>query len=76
MSHHRGQGALNPRPFVPPSRAALSPGSFLLCPVALQQGLTPAQQWNQWFLYQLAREQAEAQLRPSLPERGLLAVWN
>jgi len=76
MRHHRWQSAVDHLPSCQPSRAILLPGSFMLCPLALQQGLTAAQQWGQWSLYQLAFEQAQAQLRPSLPERDLLAVWN
>ena len=32
--------------------------------------------WQQQYLYQLALEQAEAVVRPSLPERDLLGYWN
>jgi hypothetical protein len=32
-------------------------------------------QWQQ-RVYQLAFEQAQAVVRPSLPERDLLGVWN
>jgi hypothetical protein len=30
----------------------------------------------QAIIYQMAFEQAQATIRPSLPERDLLAVWN
>jgi hypothetical protein len=55
---------------------AFAPGSFIACPLALCQGLTVAQLLGQAAVYQLAFEQAQATLRPSLPERDLLAVWN
>jgi hypothetical protein len=54
-----------PRPPAPP----ITPGSFMLCPTA---GLGPVQQ----DLYRWAFEQAQAVVRPSLPERDLLAAWN
>ena len=54
----------------PPALAA-SPNAFLLCPVAAA-GMNPAV----WMLYQMAFQQAQAVVRPSLPERDLLAVWN
>jgi hypothetical protein len=59
-----------------PSAPALTPGGFMVCPLALVQGQPPAQQSWQSALYQLAFEQAQAALHPSLPERDLLAVWN
>ena len=54
-----------------------APGAFLLVPVqALAPGLTLEQMlWQRW-LYQQALEQAQAAVRPSLPERDLLGVWN
>jgi hypothetical protein len=45
-------------------------------PIALFQGLSGGQLACQSMLYQLALEQAQIQLQPSLPERDLLAVWN
>jgi hypothetical protein len=61
-----------PRPPAPEP----APGSFVLCPLFLTSGLT-VEQWTcrQW-LYQWALEQARETVRPSLPERDLLAVWN
>ncbi len=61
-----------PRPAAP----AISPTSFVAYPVALLQGLSDAQQLWQQSIYQLAFEQAQADLRPSLPERDLAGVWN
>jgi hypothetical protein len=37
---------------------------------------TAALQWQQQQVYRLAFEQAQAVVRPSLPERDLLGVWN
>jgi hypothetical protein len=54
----------------------INPGAFMVCPLVLVQGLPLPQQLGQGLLYQLAFEQAQAALRPSLPERDLLAVWN
>jgi hypothetical protein len=53
-----------------------SPTAFLLCPVVCLPVWSPAQgQWQQ-SLYDWAFAQARAVVRPSLPERDLLAVWN
>jgi hypothetical protein len=58
----------------PPAPAA-QPQAFCLYPLA---GLPLA--GAQWLmmqqLYQVAFAQAQAVVRPSLPERDLLAVWN
>ena len=52
-----------------------APNGFVLCPPALLPQ-TPAAQ-NLWqHVYRLAFEQAQAVVRPSLPERDLLASWN
>jgi hypothetical protein len=61
------QPAVNPAP---------SPAAFLLCPLT---GLpfVSASQWQlQQELYAWALAQAQAVVRPSLPERDLLGVWN
>jgi hypothetical protein len=50
--------------------------AFVALPAAVFQGLAGTQPGFQAFLYQMAFEQAQAQLRPSLPERDLLAFWN
>ncbi len=53
-----------------------SPEAFLLCPLICLPFAWPAQgQWQQ-SLYEYALAQAKAVVRPSLPERDLLAVWN
>jgi hypothetical protein len=58
-----------------PPAPAPAPGAFVLCPVGLP--LVPAGYalWQQ-ALYQWAFAQAQEVVRPSLPERDLLAVWN
>jgi hypothetical protein len=54
-----------------PPAAPVTPAGFMACPYFLN-GLTDAQRQ----LYQIAFEQAQAIVRPSLPERDLLGVWN
>jgi len=49
---------------------AVAAGSFVLCPLPCL-GAARTQQ-----LYRQAFEQARAVVRPSLPERDLLGVWN
>jgi len=63
---------LLPRPPAPP----VVPGGFVAYPVALMQGLTSAQHAYQRSLYQIAFEQAQAVVRPALPERDILGYWN
>jgi hypothetical protein len=61
-----------PQPPPPP----VTPNGFLICPTFWGHGMTPEQWlWQQW-VYQVAFAQAQAVVRPSLPERDLLAVWN
>jgi hypothetical protein len=59
-----------PRPQAPAAAA------FVLVPTSCLPPANPAQWMWQQSVYQWAREQAEAVVRPSLPERDLLAVWN
>jgi hypothetical protein len=61
-----------PRPPAPEP----SPGAFMLCPIFVLPGLTVQQLACQHWLYHWALEQARETVRPSLPERDLLAVWN
>jgi hypothetical protein len=59
-----------------PVLGALSPGHFLLCPASLfGLGSTAPYPWQQ-LIYRLALEEAQAEVRPSLLERDLLAAWN
>jgi len=48
----------------------------MACPVAVLQMLSPVQLLYQSAVYEMAFAQTQADLRPSLPERDLLAVWN
>jgi hypothetical protein len=53
-----------------------SPSAFVLCPlVCLPPQAAEQGAWQQ-ALYAWAFAQAQAVVRPSLPERDLLAVWN
>ena len=73
MDRHRMRGEVGlaalPRPAVP----APSPNGFMLCCVpcsSVAHGM-----WQQ-ELYRWAFAEAQAVVRPSLPERDVLAVWN
>ena len=61
---------------LPEPRVALSPDGFMACPVLVLQSVPWHQLVWQNEIYQLAFQQTQAELRPSLPERDLLAVWN
>jgi hypothetical protein len=54
----------------------IAPGSFVLLPVGWLPETSVEQRLVQQWVYQWAWAQAQAVLRPSLPERDLLAVWN
>jgi hypothetical protein len=56
--------------------SVVAPTNFVVCPLAIIQGLTGAQQLWQLAVYQLAFQQAQAMARPSIVERDLLGVWN
>jgi hypothetical protein len=47
-----------------------------MCPVVLFPGQAQEQWLCQQWVYQQAFEIAQAVVRPSLPERDLLGVWN
>lgn len=67
---------MDPKRLLPPAPApAPAPGAFVLCPVGLAASPPSFALWQQ-ALYQWAFAQAQAVVRPSLPERDLLAVWN
>jgi hypothetical protein len=73
MFFNRFRSAAPARPVANPSP---SPAAFLLCPLMGLPACSPAHnQWQQ-SLYEYALAQAQAVVRPSLPERDLLAVWN
>ena len=66
-----------PVPGAPQALAAQpTPGAFFLCPLSCLPVVSPDQWPWQQALYQWAFEQAQEVVRPSLPERDLLAVWN
>jgi hypothetical protein len=73
MDRHRirGEGSCDPLPR--PVAPQVSLGGFILCPV--QYG-SPVEFFWQQELYRWALAQAQAVVRPSLPERDLLGVWN
>jgi hypothetical protein len=73
MDRHRmrGEGGYDPLPRLAAPQVSL--GGFILCPV--QYG-SPVELFWQQELYRWALAQAQAVVRPSLPERDLLAVWN
>lgn len=76
MYRHRFVREVDVLPLPRPPAPEGSPAGFLLCPVVLLQGLTLEQWWCQQWIYRQAFEQAQAVVRPSLPERDLLGVWN
>lgn len=59
-----------------PRAQAVSAASFVLVPLACLPHFMPDQRLMQQWIYQRAFEQAQAVVRPSLPERDLLGVWN
>jgi hypothetical protein len=61
---------------LPRPRLPITANGFVACPVNLMQRLPEQQIAWQIGIYQLAYEQVQDELRPSLPERDLLAVWN
>jgi hypothetical protein len=59
-----------------PPDPGVTPHAFILCSLVLLPGQSLEQLLLQQWIYQRAFEQAQAVVRPSLPERDLLAVWN
>lgn len=76
MHSHRFQLPMESPVLPEPPVPTMAPSSFMLCPNVLLQGLSPMQLCWQCYLYQRAFEEAQAVVRPSLPERDLLGVWN
>jgi hypothetical protein len=76
MRRHRFLSEVEVFPLPQPPAPGISANGFVWCPVVLLQGLT----WEQWlcqqWVYRQAFEQAREVVRPSLPERDLLGVWN
>ena len=76
MHRHRFLEQLERQRLPQPRPQPINSGAFCACPMALAMGV-PAAAWHwQQRIYQLAFEQAQAVVRPSLPERDLLGVWN
>jgi hypothetical protein len=66
-----------PGPALPqPPGTGISPETFVSVPLSCLSPLTPEQWLWQQALYEQALAQARAVVRPSLPERDLLGVWN
>jgi hypothetical protein len=61
-----------PQPPAPPP----APDSFVYVPISALPAVSPEQRRVQFWLYYLALDEAQAVVRPSLPERDLLGVWN
>ena len=73
MPIHRLRLDAAPTRLPQPPAAVPSPVGFVCCP----QFAASPEQWMllQW-IYRCAFEQAQAVVRPSLPERDLCGVWN
>jgi hypothetical protein len=75
VSMHRFRNLLEARRLPAPPAPQPSSAGFVGCPVALLPlAGSGVGAWQ--HVYQLAFEQAQAVVRPSLPERDLLGVWN
>ncbi|MBI1916842.1 MAG: hypothetical protein HYS12_19215 [Planctomycetes bacterium] len=73
MSRHRFRGLLDDRPIPSPSSAIPSVSGFMVCPLAMTQGMMgQMSMWQQ--AYQLAFEQARAVLRPSPLDRFVASL--
>lgn len=79
MYHNRLARSVHKEP-KPVSSDALSqtsqPSPFWLCSPTFFTALTQEQWLTMQVVYQLAFEEAQAVVRPSLLERDLLGVWN
>jgi hypothetical protein len=73
MDRHRMRGELGPALLPRPAVPAPSFSGFMLCCVPCSSAAHGL--WVQ-ELYRWALAEAQAVVRPSLPERDLLAVWN
>jgi hypothetical protein len=60
----------------PAPAAGMCPRGFMLVPTACLPGVTATEWAWQQYAYRCAFAEADAVVRPSLPERDLLAVWN
>lgn len=76
MFRHRFTGEASYYRLPPPPAPTLQPSSFALCTAAAIPGCT-AEQWaGMRQLYDLAYEQAQAQVRPSILESDAFAFRN
>jgi hypothetical protein len=75
MPHHRFLKQINELRQSRAQAQGFSPAAFCACPWGLVMRDSAAMQWQQ-RIYQLAFAEAQAVVRPSLPERDLLGVWN
>ncbi|MBI1916385.1 MAG: hypothetical protein HYS12_16880 [Planctomycetes bacterium] len=73
MDRHRMRGEGDYATLPQPAAPQLPLGAFILCPVPYGN---PLELFWQQELYRWALAQAQAVVRPSLPERDLLGVWN
>jgi hypothetical protein len=76
MHRHRFLEQLDQRRLPRPQAQPVSATGFCLCPLSLVMGGSGAAWLWHRQLYQRAFEEAQAVVRPSLPERDLLGVWN
>jgi hypothetical protein len=59
-----------------PTPATPAADAFVMMPTSALPASTPEQAAYQKSLYEWAFAEAQAVVRPSLPERDLLGVWN
>ena len=76
MYDHRRSQPFEPVCILRAETPEISPGGFVLIPVSCLPAASLEQRQAQQRDYQWAWTQAQGVLRPSLPERDLLAVWN
>lgn len=76
MRHHRFSHLIPMERQPEPQQPAVNPAAFCLCPASMMPAMPPDQWLMRQMIYQMAFQQAQAVVRPSLPERDLLAVWN
>lgn len=76
MFRHRLTEEANYYRLPPPPAPTFQPQSFALCTAATIPGCTVAQWADMRQLYDLAFEQAQAQVRPSILERDAFTCWN
>lgn len=76
MFHHRLAKEADYYRLPEPPPAPVQPRNFALCSMAVIPGCTAAQWAGLRQLYDLAFEQAQAIVRPSILERDAFAFWN